>query len=138
MSFSKRCTRMWPLFCQLKVLPLDILIQIEYGKTMYKYQNNMLPSIFNTYFNKPTHSYPTRFSSNNNFALTRANSARDKQMLKVIGPSIWLGIPIHRELLKPGTRYTGGIPGTGGTCILKPGTSGTYRRDMHTKTRDLR
>lgn len=95
MSFSKRCTRMWPLFCQLKVLPLDILIQIEYGKTMYKYQNNMLPSIFNTYFNKPTHSYPTRFSSNNNFALTRANSARDKQMLKVIGPSIWLGIPIH-------------------------------------------
>jgi len=93
MSFSKRCSRMWPLYCKLKVLPLDILIQIEYAKTMFKYQHNMLPSIFNTYFRKPTHSYATRFSSNNNFALTRANSARDQKMLKVIGPGIWLGIP---------------------------------------------
>ena len=29
LTFSKRCSRMWPLYCQLKVLPLCILIQIE-------------------------------------------------------------------------------------------------------------
>ena len=84
---------MWPLYCKLKVLPLDILIQIEYGKTMYKYQNHLLPSIFNTYFQKPTHSYATRFASNNNFALTRATTAKEKTLLKCIGPGVWLSIP---------------------------------------------
>ena len=34
MAFSKRCVRMWPLYCDLKILPLDILIDIEYAKTM--------------------------------------------------------------------------------------------------------
>ena len=93
MTFSKRCSRIWPLFCQAKILPLDILIQIEYGKTMFKYQNKMLPSVFDTYFSKPTHTYSTRFAHNNNFALIRPSCARDKQLLKVIGPSIWLQVP---------------------------------------------
>ena len=95
MTFSKRCSRMWPLYCQLKVLPLDILIQIEYGKTMYKYQNNLLPQVFNTYFKRPTHSYATRFAASNNFALTRISSGKERHLLKFIGPSTWLKIPVH-------------------------------------------
>ena len=55
----------------------------------------MLPSIFDNYFIKPTHTYSTRFACNNNFALTRASCARDKQLLKVIGPSIWLKVPMN-------------------------------------------
>ncbi len=62
---------------------------------MLYHTHNMLPSIFNTYFVKPSHSYSTRFSSNNNFAFTRASSARDKQLLKVIGPNVWSIIPAH-------------------------------------------
>ena len=29
LAFSKRCVRMWPLYCKVKVLPVDILIAIE-------------------------------------------------------------------------------------------------------------
>ena len=93
MSFSKRCSRMWPLYCRLKILPLDILIKIEHGKTMYKYQNKMLPTVFNTYFKAPTHSHSTRFATSNNFALTRISSAKERSLLKYIGPTTWLSIP---------------------------------------------
>ena len=95
MTFPKRCSRMWPLYCQLKVLPLDILIQIEYGKTMYKFQNNLLPQVFDTYFKKPTHCYATRFAASNNFALTRISSSKERHLLKFVGPSTWLKIPTH-------------------------------------------
>ena len=50
MTFSKRCSRMWPLYSKLKVLPLDILIQIEHAKTMYKFEHNMLLQVFDDYF----------------------------------------------------------------------------------------
>ena len=92
LTFSKRCARIWPLYCQLKVLPLDILIDIEYGKTMFKFQKGMLPSTFNTYFNKPTHHYRTRFSTQNNLAVLRIDTAVDKSRLRYIGPKVWLGI----------------------------------------------
>ena len=54
MTYSKRCSRMWPLYQTLKVLPLDILIQIEHAKTMYKFENKMLPEVFDNYFQKPS------------------------------------------------------------------------------------
>ena len=76
MTFSKRCSEMWPLYCQLKVLPLDLLIKIEYAKTMYKYQNKMLPSIFETYFETPAHQHKTRFAKDN-LALVMTSSAKD-------------------------------------------------------------
>ena len=39
----------------LKVLPLNILIEIEYGKTMFDSKLKMLPVVFDTYFVKPSH-----------------------------------------------------------------------------------
>ena len=94
MTFKKRCSEMWPLFCQLKVLPLSILIKIEKAKTMYKYRNNMLPAVFETYFEKPSHQHKTRFSKNN-LAQVHMNSAKDKSLLKYIGPKIWKSIPCN-------------------------------------------
>ena len=96
MTFSKRCSRMWPLYCQLNVLPLDILIKIEHAKTMYKFEKKMLPEVFENYFQKPTHQHNTRFAStHNNFALVRITSAKEKSMLKYIGPKVWADIPLH-------------------------------------------
>ena len=91
--FSKACSRVWPLYCQLKVLPLDILIQIEWGKTMFRYQAGTLPQVFNTYFSRPTHTHRTRFATNNNFEVVRLCSAKEKSLLKYIGPKVWLDIP---------------------------------------------
>ena len=38
MAFSKRCVNFWPLYCNLKILPLNILIKIEFAKTMFKFK----------------------------------------------------------------------------------------------------
>ena len=74
MTFSTRCSRTCPLFQTLKVLPLDIMIQIEHAKTMYKFENKMLPQDFDNYFRKPSHQYGTRFASTqNNFAVKFMN-----------------------------------------------------------------
>ena len=94
MTFSKRCTRMWPLYCNLKVLPLDLLIKIEHAKTMYKFENKMLPQVFDDYFRKPSHEHSTRYATTqNNFAMIRIASAKEKSLLKYIGPRVWADIP---------------------------------------------
>ena len=87
---------MWPLYCQLKVLPLDILIKIEHGKTMYKFENKMLPQVFDNYFKKPSHQHNTRFASTyNNFEMVRITSAKEEALLKYIGPRVWAEIPLQ-------------------------------------------
>ena len=93
LTFSKRCSRMWPLYCQLKVLPLNILIQIEQAKTMFKFEHKMLPKVFDNYFKKPSHSRYA--SSQNNFEVVRISSAKEKSQLKYYGPRVWASIPLQ-------------------------------------------
>ena len=93
-TFSLPCSTAWPLFCSLKVLPLEIMIKIEWGKTMYKFQNKMLPLAFENYFSKPNHQHGTRFATSLNFEFVRANSSRDESMLRIIGPKAWVGVPL--------------------------------------------
>ena len=71
------------------------MIQIEWGKTMFKFQNNMLPLAFDKYFSKPQHQHATRFASALNYEVVRANSSRDDTMLRVIGPKVWVGVPLE-------------------------------------------
>ena len=95
LTFSKRCSRMWPLYGQLKVLPLNVLIQIEQAKTMYKFEHKMLPQVFDNYFLKPTHQHNTRYASTlNNFQVVRISSAKEKSLLKYYGPKVWASIPL--------------------------------------------
>ena len=95
LTFSKRCSRTWPLYQQLKVLPLNILIQIEQAKTMYKFEHKMLPQVFDNYFLKPTHQHNTRYASiHNNFQVVRISSAKEKSLLKYYGPKVWASIPL--------------------------------------------
>ena len=95
LTFSKRCSRMWPLYQQLKVLPLNVLIQIEKAKTMYKFEHKMLPQVFDKYFKKPSHHHFTRYASTlNNFEVVRISSAQETSLLKYYGPKIWASIPL--------------------------------------------
>ena len=95
LTFSKRCSRMWPLYGQLKVLPLDILIQIEKAKTMYKFEHKMLPQVFDNYFRKPSHQHNTRYATtHNNFEVVRITSAKETSLLKYYGPKVWASIPL--------------------------------------------
>ena len=94
LTFSLPCSTAWPLYSSLKVLPLDILIQVEWGRLMFKFQNKMLPLAFENYFRKPNHNHATRFASSLNFEFVRANSSRDESMLRIIGPKAWVGVPL--------------------------------------------
>ena len=95
LTFSKRCSRMWPLYSQLKVLPLNILIQIEKAKTMYKFEHKMLPQVFDKYFKKPSHHHNTRYATtHNNFEVVRISSAKETSLLKYYGPKVWANIPL--------------------------------------------
>ena len=95
LTFSKRCSNMWPLYQQLKVLPLNILIRIEQAKTMYKFNHSMLPQVFDNYFKKPAHHHNTRYAStHNNFQVVRISSAKERSLLKYYGPKVWTSIPL--------------------------------------------
>ena len=78
-----------------KVLPLNILIQIEQAKTMYKFEHKMLPQVFERYFSKPSHQYGTRYATTqSNFEVVRISSAKEKSLLKYYGPKVWASIPL--------------------------------------------
>ena len=93
MTFSKACSRVKPLYCQLNVQPLDILRELEWGKIMFKFQNQMLPKAFDNYFSRPKHNHATRYASQNNFEQIRAITVKERTQLKFIGPKKWSEIP---------------------------------------------
>ena len=93
-TFSKACSRAWPIYRLLDVQPLNILIKLEWGKIMYKYQNGMLPKTFDNYFKKPRHTHATRYANNNNFEQVRTTTTKEATLIKVIGPKIWTEIPL--------------------------------------------
>ena len=95
LTFSKACSRAWPIYIKLNVPTLDILRELEWGKFMYKFQNNMLPRVFDEYFKKPSHQHGTRYAKQNNLEKLRIKNAKEKSLLKFIGPSKWSGIPVQ-------------------------------------------
>ena len=108
LTFSKPCSSAWPLYKKLNILPLDILKELEWGKCMYKYQNNMLPAAFDNYFKRPSHSYATRCVTQKNFENTRPLNAKEKCQLKHIGPNKWseIGLEIKQAPTKPLSTYS--------------------------------
>ena len=95
LTFSKACSKAWPLYIRLNLPTLDILKELEWGRIMYKFQNKMLPCAFNEYFKKPSHQHGTRFALQNNFEKVRVKNAKEKSLLKFIGPSKWSEIPLR-------------------------------------------
>ena len=93
LTFSKACSRAGPLYRKLELLPLNTLKELEWGKIMYKYQSGMLPRAFSQYFRLPSHQYETRYAKQNNYEKIRVSNAKEKSLLKHIGPLKWSEIP---------------------------------------------
>ena len=53
----------------------------------------MLPKAFSQYFRLPSHQYGTRYAKQNNYEKTRISNAKEKSLLKHIGPLKWSEIP---------------------------------------------
>ena len=60
---------------------------------MYKFQSGMLPKAFSKYFRLPSHQYETRYAKQNNYEKIRVSNAKEKSLLKHIGPLKWSEIP---------------------------------------------
>ena len=67
LTFSKACSRAAPLYRILNIQPLDILMELEWGTIMYRFQNQLLPKAFDSYFSRPKHEHNIRYASLNNF-----------------------------------------------------------------------
>ena len=55
----------------------------------------MLPRAFDSYFKKPSHGHATRYATTNNYEQIRTSSAKERTLLKVIGPKKWSETPIE-------------------------------------------
>ena len=77
-----------PLMKNLNVLNVYQINIYQSLIFMYKFNNKMTPTIFNTLFKKIEHAYPTRFS-NNNFVQPKTFSKTTNFSISKRGPYLW-------------------------------------------------
>ena len=93
LSFSKACSRAWPIYIKLNVSTLDMLREFEWGKFMYKYQNN-IPVYLMTISKNPVISM-VQDMLNRTTLKNSVKNAKEKSLLKFLGPSKWSSIPLQ-------------------------------------------
>ena len=82
-----------PLFHRLKILKVHDINTMHTAIFMFKYNNKLLPRLFNDFFslNKTFHSYPTRRS--NDFHLDNPRTLQAQRTLRHHGPDVWNTLP---------------------------------------------
>ena len=82
-----------PLFYKLNILKFEQIKLYQSGEFMYRYDHNLLPSVYKGFFSHASeiHSHSTRNSSNYRCIFARTNSRLFS--IRVTGPSIWNKIP---------------------------------------------
>ena len=83
------------LYSKFNTLMLTDMINIEFAKFMFKYNNRLLPPSFNNYFTKldVIHHYNTRQKGTSEFFQPFIASETGKKSLQYIGLKIWKNIP---------------------------------------------
>ena len=97
-NFSSIDTTMLPIYAHYKVLPLSKLILHRQVIHMYCFENNLLPTAFNSYCIRPSHSYATRYLKNN-YVIPKYDSKLAEKSIKTIGSKIWASVPNEAKIL---------------------------------------
>ena len=81
-----------PLFKLLGIIIFPDLVKYHIGVFMNKYHNQLLPSVFNSFFTKvdQVHSYNTRHSSKLSHYLPKLRINYGKFNIRFPGPMIWI------------------------------------------------
>ena len=84
------------LYHKDKILQIPDMLRLEIAKFLYKYNNNLLPSSFKSYFTpvNSVHHFITRNSSSN-FFLPRKDLDKGLTSLSYRGVKEWSKIPIN-------------------------------------------
>ena len=83
------------LYSNLNILKLDDMINMEFAKFMFKFNNKMLPESFDCYFTKldNIHKHNTRQKHRNEYYQFHTSSESGKKTLQYICLNVWKNIP---------------------------------------------
>ena len=98
--FQPRKTYVNLLFSKFQALKLKDMINMEFAKFMYKYENHMLPSSFDNYFIKleSIHNYGTRQKTAGGFFYRPINSEFGRKRLHHICLKVWESISDEKKI----------------------------------------
>ena len=81
-----------PLYKELKILDVKNIYNYLVGQFMFRYHNNLLPDVFDSYFirNNTTHEYETR--RRNSFRIPDYKTNLGKRSIRYTGVILWIEI----------------------------------------------
>ena len=100
-AFSSYNEHSSPLFKDLNVAKLFDIITFQLAVFMYKFHNNLLPPVFDPYFNsvRTIHNYNTRLSSKMSYAIPKVRTNYGLFNIRFQGSKVWNDISDHIKLL---------------------------------------
>lgn len=89
--FDEHCS---PLFKSLEIIKFLDLVTFHLAIFMYKYHNQLLPSVFNSFFTKISqiNTYNTRLGAKQSYYLPKARTNYGIFNIRFQGPSVWNSI----------------------------------------------
>ena len=98
--FQPRKTYVNLLFSKFQALKLKDMVNMEFAKFMYKYENHLLPSSFDNYFIKleSIHNYSTRQKTAGGFFYRPINSKFGRKRLHHICFKVWESISDEKKI----------------------------------------
>ena len=83
-----------PLFKDRNVVKLSDIITLQLAVFMYKFHNNLWPSVFDPYFNsvRMLHNYNTRLSRKMTYVIPKVRTNYGTFNIRFQGPKVWNGI----------------------------------------------
>lgn len=101
MTFSKFDEHSSALFKELDIVKLPDVVTLHNAVLMYKFHNNLLPSVFDTFFTRvnKTHNYNTRLSSKLSYSLPKVRTNYGIFNIRFQGPKIWNSVDENTKSL---------------------------------------
>ena len=93
-TFSRFDEHSSPLFKSLEIIKFLDLVTFHLAIFMYKYHNQLLPSVFSSFFSKISqiHTYNTRLGAKQSYYLPKARTNYGIFNIRFQGPSVWNSI----------------------------------------------
>ena len=100
-TFSSYNEHSSPLLKDLNVVKLFHIITFQLAVFMYKFHNNLLPPVFDPYFNsvRMIHNYNTRLSSKMSYAISKVRTNYGVFNIRFQSSKVWNDISDHIKLL---------------------------------------
>ena len=94
MTFTSFHENSSPIFRKLNIIKLDDLISYHIAVFMYRFNNSLLPSVFDALYSKvrEIHHYNTRSAAKQSYYLPKARTNYGKFNIRFQGPKIWNSI----------------------------------------------